>query len=173
MPAIITNTQYGQGNLNADIADMRVRLGALPVGTTGGGTVPNKILLYPSNGGAVSIYEPTQADLLAAIAAQTDGDRIVLPPIPILMTATAGSIVAGGSLEGSDWNSILYFSGFSGTALTLNQWSICSSVAIYFDGTGNNDAIGISAQALGAVVDNCFVWAFGATNNNVGIKTGA
>lgn len=173
MPTIIDRTQYGLGNLNKDIADMRVRLGALPVGVSGGGNVPNKILLYPANGNPVVIYEPTQSDLLAAIAAQVDGDRIILPPVPILMGVSAGTLVAGGSIEGADWNSVIYFSGFSGTALTLSERSICKGLAIYFDGTGNNDAICLDQQVLGSVIDNCFIWAYGATNNNVGIKTGA
>lgn len=161
MTTVVNTTQYGLGNLNKDIADMRVRLGSLPVGSNPGGLPPNKIILYPASGAPAVIYEPTQAGLVAALAAAVSGDQVWCPK-NITIALTTGVTIPGGVIL---QNPNLSFSGFSGDAVTLSSGSILVNFNIFFNGSGQAVARGIVATGVTCMLDTGASYAQNATTN--------
>lgn len=133
--------------------------------------IPNEIYLWKSNGADVTTYAPTEAGLLAAIAASASGDSIWLPSMPIALTA--GITLQGcTALVGIDEYSILNFSGFSGAAITMADNAVCNRFSVIYVASGAT-AIGIDARFAGAVVNDVNVHVFDGSSDNIAIWAGA
>ncbi len=96
-----------------------------------GGALENKIYLWPTDGSTITTFDPDQAGLIAALAAAVAGDMVWLPSIEIALTSGI-TVGAGVVLCGISLGSILAFSGFTGTAITMAANSICDHFIFTF-----------------------------------------
>lgn len=127
-------------------------------GSVGGAGIENKIYLWPADASTVSTFDPTEAGLIAALAAAVSGDTVWLPSIPIACTA-ARTIPAGVALRGISHNAILNFSGFAGACVVLSADSIIDGFTLnhsdgkWFDASADGSkALRIHGTALRAAI---------------------
>lgn len=133
--------------------------------------IPNAVLLYPSGEGSIGIFSPDEGGLGSALAGAANGDTVWLPSQ--VMSLTAGiTIPLGVALVGLSENSVLYFNGFSGTAITLSANSKLGNFHLIFLADGAT-GIGVDARVYGAVVNIPTVYVQGPTTIAVGVWIGA
>jgi len=145
--------------------------GALASGIVSG-VAQNKIVLYRAIGGPLAIYEPTMAGLVAALEGASDGDTVWLPSIQIGPITTGVALPPGIAVVGLSEMSMLVFTQFSGTAVTMNDNSVVRGFLVSFQSNGTT-AIGIDARFPGAAVDNMIVVVDGGSVTNVAVWAGA
>jgi len=127
----------------------------------------DSILVFFANGDPVAEFTTLDAAVAAATAA---GDTIVLPSRTIAVSAGA-TLAAGVALVGMSDKSVLSFSGFSGTAITLAADAICYGFTLTY-ASSDTTAVGIDAQFAGALVRGVVVNVSGGSVSNVGIMLG-
>lgn len=78
-----------------------------------GGLLENKIYLWPADGSTIATFDPTEAGLIAALAAAASGDTVWMPSIPIACTSSI-TIPAGVALKAIDLIAPLTFGTLGG-----------------------------------------------------------
>ena len=140
-------------------------------GSTGGTGLENKIYLWPADGSTITTFDPDQAGLIAALAAAASGDTVWLPSIPIALTAGI-TIPANVALVGISHEAQLNSSGFSGTAITLSDDSICCNFTATMQSNGTT-AVLFDATATGSRLDRIRGIVNGGSSANTGATTGS
>lgn len=136
--------------------------------SSGAGGLTNQIVVWYADGSPLGFFDPTEAGLIAALAATTGNDTIALPSVNIALGA-AITIPVGVALVGLGEDSILTFAGFNGTAITGALGVSLSNFGLYYTG----DGIGIDARFSNMVVDPRFVILTSGDAANIGVKMGA
>ncbi len=136
-----------------------------------GGGLQNKIYVWHADASPLAVFDPTEAGVNAALAVCTWGDMLVIPSVNIIMSSGI-TLVEGLALIGEGENSVLSFSGFSGTAITMAAWSTIWNLGIRMISNGTT-ALAIDGQFGSVVIAPCFVLAAGGSMSNIGVKYGA
>jgi hypothetical protein len=137
-----------------------------------GSLLLNRILHFDASSDTITLYEATQAGLLAALVAATAGDTVRLPSRTITLT-TAITVPSGASLAGIVGGAaLLSFSGFGGVAITLAAYARATSFALDFSAT-TSPSTGINGRALGTWIEQVRVRVTGPGPGDIGIDTGA
>ena len=163
--------RFGTNETTYDLLRMRRTGGSVPGGVSGG-LLENKIYRWPADlAQAITTYDPTEAGVNTALAAVSAYDTLTMPSVAIAMTAGI-TIPANVEVWFLSRNSILSFSGFSGTAITLSAGSTLQRPVVRFVATGD-EAIGIEASAADCQVIDPDVEVSGGTLRNHAINGGA
>ena len=166
-------TRLGRSDISYDA----LRLATLSAPNAGGGNsgnnaaIGNSIYVWHADGSAVDQFEPTNTGLLLAIATIRGDDTIWIPSIRIELTA-AITMPAGSSLVGINREqSILSFTGFNGTAITLGIDAAAANLTVIFVNSSTTAYV-ISATASGSVVERVTISVSGGSVFNLGIMGG-
>lgn len=145
-------------------------LGGIAVNSGSDAGLLNRIYVWHADTSTLGVYFPDESGINDALAAAAAGDTIWLPSVAIALTS--GKIIpAGVTLIGLSLNSILSFSGFSGTALTLSTGSFLCNCRIQFVSSGS-DEIAIDATVHNARVENVWPQVSGVATNSIKLLIG-
>lgn len=150
--AIAATGAYMQEGPGIDLVGNKIGLGG------------DTILLYKANGTPVQEFPATMAGINSAHAAAVSGDRIIFPTI--MITCTAGVTIPAGVAW---YYAKLSFSGFAGTAVTMNNNSSMDQCEVTYDGSGQANAIGVSALDVEFAYLNLSTVSVHDATNNTGI----
>ncbi len=143
---------------------------SLPLVSIVGGRLAHLITLLRAGSETITQFSADELGLDAARAAAGGGDTILLPSRTITLTA-AKTIPAGVALVGIDWSAILDFSGFNGTALTLNPGAVLANCQVRFVSSGSIE-IAVDATERGAIVDSIWPQVGGAAATSIKLLIG-
>lgn len=141
------------------------------INISAGGGLTNQIIVWHADTSPIALFDPNEAGLRAALAVCAWRDTLVIPSVDIQVTANV-TLVSGMALAGLGENSILTFSGFSGTAITMATWAIIYNLGVRQFSNGTT-ALGIDGRFNSAVIAPCFVEVSGGSVSNIGVQYGA